>query len=103
MILVMLFWCGNAYSLTLYCDSDEWNNYLTLDVNYELKIVQHNDFKEGLPFKADISEKTIFFIADGEHWTIDRINGKFIRKNFEVDINQTGKCSTNKPKFKQKF
>ena len=106
-VVLGLFLSGNAYSagvITLYCDSPVWNNYITLNVNYDLNIVQHPNFKEGNAFKAKISEKSIFFIdQDGEHWTINRTNGILHRKSFKYDIDQRAKCSTNKPKIKQKF
>ena len=106
-LIFILFFSANANSagiITLYCDSPVWNNYLTLNVNYDLNIVQHPNFKEGKAYKAKISEKTIFFIdIDGEHWTINRTTGVLHRKNFEMDINQKAKCSTKKPKIKQKF
>ena len=106
-ILFTLVLSGGANSAgvtTLYCDSPKWNDYLILNINYDLNIVQHPKFKEGKTFEAKISEKTIFFIdQDGEHWIINRTSGVLHRKNFKIGIDQKAKCSTKKPKIDQKF
>ena len=79
-VVLGLLWCGSASAITLYCDTEEWNDYLTLNVNYTFSIVQHPNFRGGKTFKADISDKTIFFMVEGEHWQINRSNGNFTRK-----------------------
>ena len=86
---------------TIYCDSKFWNTYISLNINYDLNTVQHPDFKGGKTFNAMISEKSIFFLTEGERWNINRVTGQLDR--YYSDMHQIAMCSTSKPKIKQKF
>ena len=104
-IVLGLLWSGNGYALTLYCDSSEWSNFMTLRVNIKGKTIQDDlEMGGGEIYKADINDKTISFTrSGGELWLISRISGKFSRKVYNPVFEQSGKCSTSKPSYKKKF
>ena len=97
-VVLVLFFTGSANALTLYCDNEQWNYYITLNIDYENKTVQGPTFKGGKKFNATISNKKIIFDAESEKWEINRNTGEIIRDFGNI---QKGQCSTKKPK--QKF
>ena len=101
-IIFMLFFCNYCYAKTFYCNSQEWNQYMVINVDFTSNFVQHPAFRNGEKYKAKISNKEIFFDVDGEHWSIDRKSGIFSRKNFKMEIYQNGKCTTKNPKSLKK-
>tara|TARA_E500000178_G_C16590249_1_gene560032 strand:- start:222 stop:554 length:333 start_codon:yes stop_codon:yes gene_type:complete len=103
-IVLGLLWSGNAYSLTLYCDTSEWKNFMTLRVDMKSKTIQ-DDLKMGggKIYRADINDKTITFRRTDELWVISRVSGKFTRKVYNPVFEQSGECSTSKPSYKKKF
>ena len=96
-VVLGLFLSSNAYAVTIYCDHEEWNHYVILNIDYKNKLVQGDKFGGGVAIKALISEKTITFSTQDEQWKINRINGKVYRTSYTSDINQIGLCSTKKP------
>ena len=97
---IIIFWisfvnCTLAQAVTLYCDHEEWNHYVVLNIDYQNSIVQGPTFKGGRKFVATISTKNIIFDAETEKWKINRNTGVVIRKF--MDITQKGTCSTKKP------
>ena len=101
-IIITFFLTNHSFAKTFYCKSKEWKQYMVINVNFTLNIVQHPTFRNGEKYIAKISNNEIFFNVDGEHWTIKRKSGNFLRKNFEMDIYQNGKCTIKKPKTKKK-
>ena len=91
--IIIFFLCNNLFANTFYCNSDEWKESMVINVDFENNFVQHPTFRNGEKYKAEISDEEIFFDIDGEHWIITRKNGKFLRKNFNLEIYQEGSCS----------
>ena len=92
LIFLILFFCKTSFAKTYFCNAKEWKENMIIDIDFDLGIVQHPSFRNGEEFKARISKNEIFFKVDGEHWTIDMNSGNFLRKNFELEIYQKGKC-----------
>ena len=104
-VILVLLLSGKANSsnvTTIYCESKFWaQSYVTLNIDYVSKLVQHPKFKAGKAFSALITDTDIFFETETELWHINRVSGRLDR-HFG-DVHQIGMCTKNEPKIKQKF